>query len=76
MTVTTNISRNDYSWLSDNARLIDLSGQLLGAHIDHAGLIIILVRVPLRPTATRGRTAFGRDRLLCLKSIALPLIPR
>ena len=40
MTVTTNISRNDYSWLSGNARLIDLSGQLLGAHIAHAGLIM------------------------------------
>lgn len=36
----TNISNNDYSWLSGNARLIDLSGQLLGAHIAHAGLIM------------------------------------
>ncbi len=40
MTATTNISNNDYSWLSGNARLIDLSGQLLGAHIAHAGLIM------------------------------------
>nr|WP_217651866.1 chlorophyll a/b binding light-harvesting protein [Hydrococcus rivularis] len=30
----------DWSWLSGNARLIDLSGQLLGAHIAHAGLIM------------------------------------
>ncbi|MEM8676564.1 MAG: chlorophyll a/b binding light-harvesting protein [Cyanobacteria bacterium P01_G01_bin.67] len=37
---TTNFSRQDYSWLSGNARLIDLSGQLLGAHIAHAGLIM------------------------------------
>ncbi len=37
---TTNISGQDYSWLSGNARLIDLSGQLLGAHIAHAGLIM------------------------------------
>lgn len=37
---TTNISSNDYGWLSGNARLIDLSGQLLGAHIAHAGLIM------------------------------------
>lgn len=37
---TTNVSRNDYSWLAGNARLIDLSGQLLGAHIAHAGLIM------------------------------------
>ncbi|MGF1986697.1 MAG: chlorophyll a/b binding light-harvesting protein [Nostoc sp. ZfuVER08] len=28
------------SWLVGNARLIDLSGQLLGAHIAHAGLIM------------------------------------
>ncbi|MDJ0592261.1 MAG: chlorophyll a/b binding light-harvesting protein, partial [Pleurocapsa sp. MO_226.B13] len=40
MTATTNVSNNDYSWLSGNARLIDLSGQLLGAHIAHAGLIM------------------------------------
>lgn len=40
MTTTSNISHNDYSWLSGNARLIDLSGQLLGAHIAHAGLIM------------------------------------
>jgi photosystem II CP43 chlorophyll apoprotein len=33
-------SRQDLSWLSGNARLIDLSGQLLGAHIAHAGLIM------------------------------------
>ena len=37
---TTNIFSKDYSWLSGNARLIDLSGQLLGAHIAHAGLIM------------------------------------
>jgi len=45
MTATTNVSssnsNSDYSWLSGNARLIDLSGQLLGAHIAHAGLIIV-----------------------------------
>ena len=40
MTVTADISNKDYSWLSGNARLIDLSGQLLGAHIAHAGLIM------------------------------------
>jgi photosystem II CP43 chlorophyll apoprotein len=40
MTATTNVSSNDYSWLSGNSRLIDLSGQLLGAHIAHAGLIM------------------------------------
>lgn len=29
------------SWLIGNARLIELSGQLLGAHIAHAGLIML-----------------------------------
>jgi photosystem II CP43 chlorophyll apoprotein len=33
----------DSSWLIGNARLIDLSGQLLGAHIAHAGLIMFWV---------------------------------
>lgn len=28
------------SWLSGNARLTHLSGQLLGAHVAHAGLIV------------------------------------
>jgi photosystem II CP43 chlorophyll apoprotein len=40
MTVITENSSQNYSWLSGNARLIDLSGQLLGAHIAHAGLIM------------------------------------
>ena len=40
MTATTNISNTNYSWLSGNSRLINLSGQLLGAHIAHAGLIM------------------------------------
>ena len=42
MTVTTSIKTTepDWSWLSGNARLINLSGKLLGAHIAHAGLIM------------------------------------
>ena len=42
MTATTPTStiQPEDSWLSGNARLIDLSGQLLGAHIAHAGLIM------------------------------------
>jgi photosystem II CP43 chlorophyll apoprotein len=33
-------ARTNLPWLIGNARLIDLSGQLLGAHIAHAGLIM------------------------------------
>ena len=42
MTITTDrtlAADTNSSWLVGNARLIDLSGQLLGAHIAHAGLI-------------------------------------
>ncbi|AFZ56610.1 chlorophyll a/b binding light-harvesting protein [Anabaena cylindrica PCC 7122] len=48
MTVTTSTDRTfaantKLPWLIGNARLTDLSGQLLGAHIAHAGLIIFWV---------------------------------
>ena len=35
-----NTSQQEDSWVYGNARLINLSGQLLGAHIAHAGLIM------------------------------------
>ncbi|MEH2275405.1 MAG: chlorophyll a/b binding light-harvesting protein [Nostoc sp.] len=43
MTITTDrtlAEDTNLSWLVGNARLIDLSGQLLGAHVAHAGLIM------------------------------------
>ncbi|MGD1875254.1 MAG: chlorophyll a/b binding light-harvesting protein [Mastigocoleus sp.] len=46
MTVSTNktfAAGTDSPWLVGNARLTNLSGQLLGAHIAHAGLIVFWV---------------------------------
>ncbi len=33
-------SSTGFAWWSGNARLINLSGKLLGAHVAHAGLIV------------------------------------
>lgn len=34
-------SMNPYSWWAGNLRFVDLSGKLLGAHVAHAGLIVL-----------------------------------
>ncbi|NER84671.1 MAG: chlorophyll a/b binding light-harvesting protein, partial [Leptolyngbya sp. SIO1D8] len=34
-------SLDPYSWWAGNFRFVDLSGKLLGAHIAHAGLIVL-----------------------------------
>ena len=34
-------SLNPYSWWAGNFRFVDLSGRLLGAHVAHAGLIVL-----------------------------------
>ena len=34
------LEETGYAWYVGNARLINLSGRLLGAHIAHAGLIV------------------------------------
>ncbi len=38
--VETESDNRDIPWWSGNARLVDLSGRLLGAHVAHAGLIV------------------------------------
>ena len=35
------LSSPRFTWIAGNARFIDLSGRLLGAHIAHAGLIVL-----------------------------------
>ena len=42
--ITTNktIEATGFAWWAGNARLINLSGKLLGAHVAHAGLMVIL----------------------------------
>jgi hypothetical protein len=37
------IESTGFAWWAGNARLIDLSGRLLGAHVAHAGLMVYCV---------------------------------
>ncbi|MGH7999416.1 MAG: chlorophyll a/b binding light-harvesting protein, partial [Brasilonema sp.] len=46
-------ANTDSPWLIGNARLIDLSGQLLGAHVAHAGLIMFWVGATTVSEVTR-----------------------
>ena len=36
------IESTGFAWWSGNARLINVSGKLLGAHVAHAGLMVFL----------------------------------
>jgi len=38
------IESTGFAWWSGNARLINVSGKLLGAHVAHAGLMVFLGR--------------------------------
>jgi photosystem II CP43 chlorophyll apoprotein len=37
------IESTGFAWWSGNARLINVSGKLLGAHVAHAGLMVFWV---------------------------------
>ena len=43
--ITTNktIESTGFAWWAGNARLINLSGKLLGAHVAHSGLMVFRV---------------------------------
>ncbi|MBW4615294.1 MAG: chlorophyll a/b binding light-harvesting protein [Desmonostoc vinosum HA7617-LM4] len=41
MTTTVNTAPQEFGWWAGNARFINLSGKLLGAHVAHAGLIVL-----------------------------------
>ena len=69
-----NSNQNGIPWWSGNARLKDISGQLLGAHVAHGGLIVVLVRAPWLRFPQQGRTAFGLVRLLYSSFLALMLL--
>jgi photosystem II CP43 chlorophyll apoprotein len=41
ITTESTIDNHRFSWIRGNARFIEQSGKLLGAHIAHAGLIVL-----------------------------------
>ncbi len=64
-------------WWSGNAQLTNLSGRLLGAHVVHAGLIVlwtVKVFVPdAEPQIHTENFVFQRKRTLGFKTICMYL---
>ena len=40
------IESTGFAWWSGNARLINVSGKLLGAHVAHAGVMVFWCEIP------------------------------
>jgi photosystem II CP43 chlorophyll apoprotein len=40
ITTSSTLEATGFAWWAGNARLINLSGKLLGAHVAHAGLMV------------------------------------
>ena len=72
------IESTGFAWWSGNARLINVSGKLLGAHVAHAGLMVFWAGamvlfevshfVPEKPTYEQGfisNPTFSNIRLWC-----------
>ena len=62
------IEETGYAWYVGNARLINLSGRLLGAHIAHSGLIVFwagaMMLFEVNHFILQGSASYGECGLL------------